>query len=104
LKSKTNKKHLPGSPSERRDTGCRRATLTGSGIHAMGLAPSTTKHRLREAPGTLPHRVACNPFPAPRCATPWIAEIDFSTIEKVNGSDVTDDLRSRQGDVIWRAG
>ena len=33
---------------------------------------------------------------------PWLAEIDFSTLEKVNGSYVTDDLRSREDDVIWR--
>ena len=33
---------------------------------------------------------------------PWLAEIDFSTLEKVNGSYVSDDLRSREDDVIWR--
>ena len=33
---------------------------------------------------------------------PWLAEIEFSTLEKVNGSYVTDDLRSREDDVIWR--
>ena len=33
---------------------------------------------------------------------PWLAELDFSTLEKVNGSYVTDDLRSREDDVIWR--
>jgi len=35
---------------------------------------------------------------------PWLAEIDFSTLQKVNGSYGTDDLRSREDDVIWRAG
>ena len=25
---------------------------------------------------------------------PWLAEIEFSTLEKVNGSYVTDDLRN----------
>ena len=34
---------------------------------------------------------------------PWLAEIEFRTLEKVNGSYVTDDLRSREDDVIWRA-
>ena len=33
---------------------------------------------------------------------PWLAEIDLSTLEKVNGSYVSDDLRSREDDVIWR--
>jgi hypothetical protein len=33
---------------------------------------------------------------------PWLAELDFSTLEKVNGSYVSDDLRSREDDVIWR--
>ena len=33
---------------------------------------------------------------------PWLDEIDFSTLEKVNGRYVTDDLRSREDDVIWR--
>jgi hypothetical protein len=32
----------------------------------------------------------------------WVAELDFDTLEKVNGSYVTDDLRSRCADVIWR--
>ncbi len=32
----------------------------------------------------------------------WIGELDFSTLEKVSGSYVTDDLRSREDDVIWR--
>ena len=33
---------------------------------------------------------------------PWLDEIDFSTLEKVNGRYVNDDLRSREDDVIWR--
>lgn len=32
----------------------------------------------------------------------WIAELDFSTLEKVSGSYVSDDLRAREDDVIWR--
>jgi predicted transposase/invertase (TIGR01784 family) len=33
---------------------------------------------------------------------PWIKELDFSTLEKVSGSYISDDLRSREDDVIWR--
>jgi len=33
---------------------------------------------------------------------PWVNELDFSTLEKVSGSYITDDLRSREDDVIWR--
>jgi len=32
----------------------------------------------------------------------WVNELDFNTLEKVSGSYVTDDLRSREDDVIWR--
>ncbi len=32
----------------------------------------------------------------------WVKELDFNTLEKVSGSYVTDDLRSREDDVIWR--
>ncbi|AJD48945.1 putative transposase [Isoalcanivorax pacificus W11-5] len=32
----------------------------------------------------------------------WVAELDLDTLEKVSGSYVTDDLRSRCDDVIWR--
>jgi len=32
----------------------------------------------------------------------WLALIDFSTLEKRGGSDVTDDLRDREDDIIWR--
>ncbi|MGH8475348.1 MAG: Rpn family recombination-promoting nuclease/putative transposase, partial [Methylococcales bacterium] len=35
-------------------------------------------------------------------AEPWVADLDFSTLEKVSGSYVTDDLRSREDDLIWR--
>jgi predicted transposase YdaD len=34
---------------------------------------------------------------------PWVEKLDFSTLEKVSGSYVTDDLRSREDDIIWRA-
>ena len=33
---------------------------------------------------------------------PWVAELDFATLEKVNASYVSDDLRKRDDDVVWR--
>jgi len=32
----------------------------------------------------------------------WVAELDFATLERQNGSYVSDDLRERHDDVIWR--
>ncbi len=32
----------------------------------------------------------------------WVGQLDFATLEKVNGSYVSDDLRGREDDVIWR--
>jgi len=32
----------------------------------------------------------------------WLALIDFTTLEKQGGSYVTDDLREREDDIIWR--
>ena len=32
----------------------------------------------------------------------WVDKLDFSTLEKVSGSYVSDDLREREDDVIWR--
>ncbi len=32
----------------------------------------------------------------------WVEELDFSTLEKVGGSNVTVDLRDREDDLIWR--
>ena len=32
----------------------------------------------------------------------WLALIDFSTLEKQGGSYVTDDLREREDDIVWR--
>ena len=32
----------------------------------------------------------------------WVAELDFATLEKVPGSYVSDDLRPRADDVVWR--
>ncbi len=32
----------------------------------------------------------------------WIEELDFGTLEKVSGSYITDDLRDREDDIIWR--
>jgi predicted transposase YdaD len=33
---------------------------------------------------------------------PWVHELRMDTLEKVNGHYVTDDLRHRCGDVVWR--
>lgn len=33
---------------------------------------------------------------------PWLAELNLDTLEKVSGSYVTDDLRDREDDIIWR--
>lgn len=32
----------------------------------------------------------------------WVKQCDFSSLEKVSGSYVSDDLREREDDVIWR--
>ena len=32
----------------------------------------------------------------------WVRDLDFSTLEKVSASYVTPELRSREGDVVWR--
>jgi len=32
----------------------------------------------------------------------WVRDLDFSTLEKVSSSYVTPELRSREGDVVWR--
>ncbi len=32
----------------------------------------------------------------------WVKHLDFKTLEKVSGSFISDDLRSREDDVIWR--
>ncbi|MEO5364856.1 MAG: Rpn family recombination-promoting nuclease/putative transposase [Magnetococcus sp. WYHC-3] len=32
----------------------------------------------------------------------WVAQVDFASLEKVNGSYIADDLREREDDVIWR--
>jgi len=32
----------------------------------------------------------------------WVEQCDFSTLEKVSGSYVSDDLRDREDDLIWR--
>lgn len=33
---------------------------------------------------------------------PWVADLDFNTLEIVSGSYVADDLRDRQDDIVWR--
>jgi predicted transposase/invertase (TIGR01784 family) len=32
----------------------------------------------------------------------WVKELDFTTLEKVSGSFISDDLREREDDLIWR--
>ncbi|NIA05499.1 MAG: transposase [Proteobacteria bacterium] len=32
----------------------------------------------------------------------WVEKLDFATLEKVNGSYVTDDLQGRADDIVWR--
>ncbi len=32
----------------------------------------------------------------------WVKELDFTTLEKVSGSFISDDLRERENDLIWR--
>lgn len=34
----------------------------------------------------------------------WVREVDFDTLRRVDGSYVSDDLRSRENDVVWRVG
>lgn len=33
---------------------------------------------------------------------PWVQELDLTSLEKVNASYITDDLRERADDVVWR--
>jgi hypothetical protein len=33
----------------------------------------------------------------------WVQHLDFSTLEKVGSGYVSDDLRSRESDIVWRA-
>ncbi len=33
---------------------------------------------------------------------PWVQELDLGTLEKVSGSYVSDDLRTREDDLVWR--
>jgi len=32
----------------------------------------------------------------------WVTQLDFSTLEKVNNSYVSDTLQERQDDIVWR--
>ena len=34
----------------------------------------------------------------------FIADLDFSTLERCSGSYVTDDLRELYDDIVWRVG
>ena len=36
-------------------------------------------------------------------AEPWVAELDFATLERVTNRQISDDLLQRENDVIWRA-
>ena len=33
---------------------------------------------------------------------PWVDEVQLDTLERVNGSYVSDDLRAREDDIVWR--
>ena len=33
---------------------------------------------------------------------PWVNEVQLDTLERVSGSDVSDDLRAREDDIVWR--
>jgi predicted transposase YdaD len=33
---------------------------------------------------------------------PWVAEVELDTLERVNASYVSDDLREREDDLVWR--
>lgn len=33
---------------------------------------------------------------------PWLRKLDFGTLERVNGQYVTEDMRAREDDVVWR--
>ena len=33
---------------------------------------------------------------------PWLRQLDFDTLERVNGQYVSEDMRSREDDVVWR--
>lgn len=33
---------------------------------------------------------------------PWVDQIDLSTLEKVNGSYVSDELKHRHNDIVWK--
>jgi len=33
---------------------------------------------------------------------PWVAELDFSTLERVQGAQVSEDLQERQQDLVWK--
>ena len=32
----------------------------------------------------------------------WVADLDFTTLERLNGTYVSDDLRERADDMVWR--
>jgi hypothetical protein len=34
---------------------------------------------------------------------PWVGQLDFSTLERVSGTYVSDDLDGRTSDIVWRA-
>ena len=32
----------------------------------------------------------------------WVRDVDFTTLERVSDSQISDDLRSRRDDLVWR--
>jgi predicted transposase YdaD len=32
----------------------------------------------------------------------WVHDVDFTTLERVSDSQISDDLRSRRDDLVWR--
>ena len=47
--------------------------------------------------------MSCSTASLRSCAHPRVERCYFSTLEKQGGSYVTDDLREREDDIIWRA-
>ena len=35
---------------------------------------------------------------------PWVAKLDFKTLKRVNASFVSPELKSREGDLLWKLG
>ena len=61
------------------------SSLHDSGYRHLFAAPAMMRDLLT---GFVPHE--------------WVGQADFSTLERVNGSYVSDDLRARHDDMVWR--